>query len=367
MSKEQEPKIQTRIHIEVDFISVLQPLEDGGCKQHTFHKKENPGLYRRARKAAEENDLERLFSLTTSLINDLHEIDRRFRMEPDGSIYFDTVKVDNWVTKKIKEDLINGLPVKHWVAFLKNTMANPHAITVEDIHRFLENHEKCPITSDGAILAYKKVQSDYMSFCAGKNGKKERWKPGDTVELPRNECDHDRNRTCSAGLHFCSRGYAPHAFGGSGRIVMVKIFPQDIVAIPVEYGLAKGRCCRAFVLKDIDDYENFEFGHLHSADGEEQHTATDAGNYLNDVVVEEIENKLVQYLKRNRFAMRRTPYQFLSDVHEFFELNDSNFVYDEEDLLHVLERTENKDLARHVGIINTQEGIMISTNTADLA
>ena len=72
---------------------------------------------------------------------------------------------------------------------------------------------------------------------------------GDTLSMPRNAVDEDKNRTCSAGLHFCSYSYLPH-FGGE-RIVVVKINPRDVVAIPADYNNAKGRTCRYEVVEEL--------------------------------------------------------------------------------------------------------------------
>ncbi|KKL77279.1 hypothetical protein LCGC14_2036440, partial [marine sediment metagenome] len=40
--------------------------------------------------------------------------------------------------------------------------------------------------------------------------------------------------------------------GGGGRTVIVEINPRDVVAIPVDYGNAKGRCCRYTVVGEIE-------------------------------------------------------------------------------------------------------------------
>jgi len=70
--------------------------------------------------------------------------------------------------------------------------------------------------------------------------------------MPRDKVDNDRNRTCSTGLHFCSKTYLP-AFGGSSgyRVMIVKVSPEDVVAIPSDYKNAKGRACKYEVVGEI--------------------------------------------------------------------------------------------------------------------
>jgi hypothetical protein len=71
--------------------------------------------------------------------------------------------------------------------------------------------------------------------------------------MNRNRVNEDKDQTCSSGLHFCSREYLPH-YGSAegGRVVVIKINPQDVVAIPSDYENAKGRCCRYEVLRELN-------------------------------------------------------------------------------------------------------------------
>ena len=40
------------------------------------------------------------------------------------------------------------------------------------------------------------------------------------------------------------------------RVMLVKINPKNVVSIPVDYNLAKGRCCEYEVVDEIIDCEN---------------------------------------------------------------------------------------------------------------
>jgi hypothetical protein len=103
-----------------------------------------------------------------------------------------------------------------------------------------------PITPDGHFLAYKKVRYDYKDCHSGTMDNS----VGQVVEMERNSVDDDKDRTCSTGLHFCSRDYLNH-FGGE-RLVIVKVNPRDVVSIPSDYNGAKGRACRYEVVDEID-------------------------------------------------------------------------------------------------------------------
>jgi len=73
---------------------------------------------------------------------------------------------------------------------------------------------------------------------------------GNVLEMPRNEVDADKDRTCSTGLHFCSYDYLK-SFHGE-RVVVLKINPKDVVSIPSDYNNSKGRTCRYEVVDEIE-------------------------------------------------------------------------------------------------------------------
>lgn len=143
--------------------------------------------------------------------------------------------------------LQDEFPIEPLVNFMENLMTNPSKRAVTELYGFLEKNS-LPVTPDGCFLAYKKVRNDYMDIYSGTmlNG------VGTVVEMERNEVDDDKDRTCSAGLHFCSQSYLPHfGNGGDNRVVILKINPRDVVSIPSDYGNAKGRACRYEVIGEI--------------------------------------------------------------------------------------------------------------------
>jgi hypothetical protein len=111
------------------------------------------------------------------------------------------------------------------------------------------NANDIDITDDGHFIGWKVVRSTYMD-CASNTFDNS---PGKTVTMPRNQVDEDDQRTCSAGLHVCSKSYIGHFGSGSDRIVSVKVHPRDVVSIPVDYNDAKMRTCGYVVLEDVTD------------------------------------------------------------------------------------------------------------------
>lgn len=171
----------------------------------------------------------------------------------DGAIYVNyasgPVAVHNALTDRILEMVKRSLNVDPMLRYLDNLLDNPSKRAVDELWGFMEACD-LPVTEDGHFLAYKRVRSNYKDVHSGTMDNS----VGNVLEMPRNMVDEDKNRTCSAGLHFCSYDYLQH-FGGD-RIVVLKINPRDVVAIPSDYNNSKGRTCRYEVVDElpVSDY-----------------------------------------------------------------------------------------------------------------
>jgi len=161
------------------------------------------------------------------------------------TVFWKDRELHNSLTKRMVAMIQDGFSVEPLIAFMDNLMENPSKRAVTELYGFLEKNS-LPITPDGHFLAYKKVRYDYKDCHSGTMDNS----VGKVVEMERNMVDDDQNRTCSTGLHFCSREYLNH-FGGE-RIVIVKINPRDVVSIPTDYNDSKGRACRYEVIDEID-------------------------------------------------------------------------------------------------------------------
>lgn len=179
----------------------------------------------------------------------------------------------NALSVKMIDMLKEGFSIDPLVLFLENLQKNPSKRAVDELYGFLEKGN-LPITPDGYFLAYKKVRDNFTDCHTGTMDNS----VGKVVEMERNEVDDDKDRTCSNGLHFCSRSYLAH-FGGA-RTVILKINPADVVSIPSDYNDAKGRACRYEVIGElnVDPEQAFTRSVQTTAVGSSNHTGPKQGN-----------------------------------------------------------------------------------------
>lgn len=165
----------------------------------------------------------------------------------DGeTLYWKGEELNTGLATRMITMLQEGYPIEPMVNFMENLMLNPSRRSVQELYGFLEK-SNLPITPDGCFLAYKKVRANYLDCHSGTMDNS----VGQVVAMERNTVDDDKDRTCSAGLHFCSLSYLEH-FGGD-RTVILKINPRDVVSIPSDYNDAKGRACRYEVIGEVDN------------------------------------------------------------------------------------------------------------------
>lgn len=183
-----------------------------------------------------------------------------------GVLYYGDHAVDNSMADRILKMQEEGFDVNPILAFLDNLMKNPSYRAVQETYGFLEA-SSLPLTEDGCFLAYKRVRDDYMDWYSNSIDNS----VGQIVTMPRNMVDEDKNRACSSGLHFCSLGYLSSFHAYEGKIVILKIDPQDVVSIPIDYNNSKGRCCRYEVIAEYTgDDPAKAFAHsVYSSDGGE--------------------------------------------------------------------------------------------------
>lgn len=153
------------------------------------------------------------------------------------------VSIDPALTSRIIAMSDSGENINAMLMFIKNIVSNPNYDAQRDIYRFLD-HNKLPITEDGCFLAWKVVRKDLFDKHSGTN----KHDVGAEISMDRAECEHNRDVTCSRGLHFCSKEYLPTFKNDGDRIVCLKINPIDVVSIPTDYNNAKGRCCKYTVI-----------------------------------------------------------------------------------------------------------------------
>lgn len=183
----------------------------------------------------------------------------------NGVVYRNGLPIHNVVTDRILTFQEQGLPFEPLLKFLENLLSNPSARAINELYVFLEN-KNLPITEDGHFLAYKAVQSDYLSITSGNTPVRvssdggQTWVTvtgkvpnniGNLIEVDRNQVDDDASRTCSFGLHAGALEYASTFGGSDSKKVVVKINPKDAVSVPLDHDGQKLRTARYEVLSDL--------------------------------------------------------------------------------------------------------------------
>lgn len=116
--------------------------------------------------------------------------------------------------------------------------------SMDGLFKFLKA-ARVPINTDGNLLTYKRINSNYKDCHTGKIDNS----IGQVVSMERSKVTYDPTTTCAAGLHVCSYGYLGH-FSGA-KLVICEVEPHDVVSVPNDYHFAKMRCCRYTVKEEI--------------------------------------------------------------------------------------------------------------------
>ena len=166
------------------------------------------------------------------------------------SLTYNDQPLNNHLTHRIIQHMEAGQEglAEPLLKFLEKVMENPSYRAVNGLYEWVAR-SGLPITPDGHILAWKAVRDDYGSIHPSNT--EYNHTPGNVVEMPRWQCDEDPDQTCSTGLHFCSAAYLRNYAAGGSRIVVVKIHPADVTAIPNEYNCEKGRCCKYEIVGEV--------------------------------------------------------------------------------------------------------------------
>lgn len=180
-----------------------------------------------------------------------------------NNLYFKNEDVAELIGKtivnRIMASVLKGnFNVQAELKFIENAVLNPFKDIRQELYEFMDTNE-LQLTEDGCFLACKKVTHDYLDIYTRTMDNS----VGATVKQDIDQCDTDRNVECSKGLHFCSRSYISNYATDerNARVVIVKVNPKDVVAIPRDYNFAKGRACEYKVIdevkRDLSDLSRF--------------------------------------------------------------------------------------------------------------
>lgn len=193
-----------------------------------------------------DGDVESALKIINTKMAVTSYVDGEVRIE-DDSLFYKDIELKTGLTDRIINSMNNGKEFKTLIPFLKNLMLNPSRKAVYRLFDFLEAND-IEITDDGHFIAFKKVRKDFKDIYTGTLDNS----PGQVLSVDRNTVDEDDNRTCSHGLHVCSKSYL-NCYGSytKNKVVKVKVHPKDVVSIPVDYNNAKMRTCGYTVLEEL--------------------------------------------------------------------------------------------------------------------
>lgn len=174
-------------------------------------------------------------------------VDGDIRIE-DGQLFFKDIELKTGLTDRIIGLMYEGKDFKFLLPFLHNLLENPSRKAVYRLFDFLEAND-IEITKEGYFIAWKKVRNNFHDVYTGTMDNS----PGKEVRVERNQVDEDDERTCSQGLHVCSKSYLGHfgSYGSGDKVVSVLVHPKDVVSIPVDYNNAKMRTAGYKVIEEV--------------------------------------------------------------------------------------------------------------------
>ncbi len=199
----------------------------------------------------------------------------------DGFLFYDDEPVRKVITNRIVQMLKENWDHKPMLKFLENLYENVSNRAVNEFYDWIQ-HKGLAITPDGCILGYKGVavyegvNQDDMNgnpltegdLVDKYTGNSYRNNVGDEVSMKRRKVDDNCNNGCGTGLHAGTFEYASEWAGSSGKVVLVKIDPRDVVSIPVDCDFQKLRCSKYTVVDVareiietavVDDYCDDEY------------------------------------------------------------------------------------------------------------
>ncbi|QQG33950.1 rIIB protein [Aeromonas phage ZPAH1] len=193
-----------------------------------------------------ENDVEKAVGLISVKRAIENYVNGDIKIEGNILTYKDVV-LDTNMTRRIIESWKAGQDVSTLVEFLKNLVRNPRREAVYELFDFLK-HNDIKITEDGHFLAYKRVTNDYLDIYT----KSVDNSIGSVPEMLPFEVDPDRNNECSSGYHVAAKSYIPnYSHCPHDRVILCKVNPEHVVAIPHGYDHAKLRTWKYEVIEDV--------------------------------------------------------------------------------------------------------------------
>lgn len=162
----------------------------------------------------------------------------------DNEVYYGQMVLHNAACGKVLEYIKEGFDCKPLLAFLDRLYTkNPSKKSCEQFWEFVDRYQ-LPIDEDGFVYMCKVIRNDWLDKYTGEIDNS----VGKVVEMPRNQVsDENTGNFCShTGLHVGSLESYVLGYYGSGddRVIVCKVAPEDVCAVPVDHNFAKVRVCK---------------------------------------------------------------------------------------------------------------------------
>ena len=164
--------------------------------------------------------------------------------KPAGTVLVGAEALKNQINHFQKQDNPEGFN-----RFMQRlaTVVKARQHTAKELLDFLK-HADLPIADDGSIVAYKRLNGRGDHYVDSHSGRVTQ-RVGSRVFMKPEMVDPDRRNKCSNGLHIGRRDYM-RSFSGD-KIVIVKIAPEDVIAVPQDYRGSKMRCAGYHIVAEV--------------------------------------------------------------------------------------------------------------------
>lgn len=164
-------------------------------------------------------------------------------------------RLQGYEINKLLELADGGFDIAPISEFAKRVRKNPSEAVRARLYEFME-YGQLPLTPNGTFITYKVVRGNYKDKHSGTFDNS----VGQVVSMPREQVDDNDNRTCSTGLHVCSKDYIKSFHnGGNDRLMVCEVAPEDVVSIPTDYNNTKMRTAKYTVIGEITAADDPEF------------------------------------------------------------------------------------------------------------
>lgn len=201
--------------------------------------------YKRILTAIEQDAAEKVFLTLLDIPKAVNKFSHGKVHVESGVVYYGNEPVHNVVADRILRFMNEGIPFQPLIKFLEKLMQNPSFRSREQLYAFLE-HKALPITTDGDVLAYKAVKSNFLDKYSGKIDNS----PGQIVSMDRGLVDDNPDAHCSKGLHCGALDYVNWYHSAGDKTVVVKFNPSDAVSVPGDHSRMKLRVCKYEVVRE---------------------------------------------------------------------------------------------------------------------